>query len=37
MIRADAADTSAWRDRPRPAAERVEDLLGRMTLEEKFA
>jgi beta-xylosidase len=27
----------AWRDPWRPAAERVEDLLGRMTLEEKAA
>jgi beta-xylosidase len=26
-----------WRDPSRPAAERVEDLLGRMTLEEKVA
>ena len=30
-------DTQPWRDRSRPAAERVADLLGRMTLEEKAA
>jgi beta-xylosidase len=30
-------DTQVWRDPSRPAAERVEDLLGRMTLEEKAA
>jgi beta-xylosidase len=30
-------DTEAWRDPARPAAERVADLLGRMTLEEKLA
>jgi beta-xylosidase len=36
-----AADTragaDAWRDPSRPAAERIADLLGRMTLEEKVA
>jgi beta-xylosidase len=30
-------DTQAWRDPSRPATERVGDLLGRMTLEEKVA
>jgi len=30
-------DTQLWRDPSRPAAERVADLLGRMTLEEKAA
>jgi len=30
-------DTQLWRDPARPAAERVADLLGRMTLEEKAA
>jgi beta-xylosidase len=30
-------DTQLWRDPSRPAAERVADLLGRMTLEEKVA
>jgi beta-xylosidase len=30
-------DIEAWRDPARPAAERVTDLLGRMTLEEKIA
>jgi beta-xylosidase len=30
-------DIEAWRDPARPAAERVADLLGRMTLEEKIA
>jgi beta-xylosidase len=30
-------DTEPWRDPARPAAERVGDLLGRMTLEEKVA
>jgi beta-xylosidase len=30
-------DTVIWRDSSRPAAERVGDLLGRMTLEEKVA
>jgi beta-xylosidase len=30
-------DTEPWRDPARPAAERVADLLGRMTLEEKVA
>jgi beta-xylosidase len=30
-------DTQVWRDPSRPAAERVGDLLGRMTLEEKVA
>ena len=30
-------DTGAWRDPLRPAAERVADLLARMTLEEKVA
>ena len=30
-------DTQLWRDPTRPAAERVADLLGRMTLEEKAA
>ena len=30
-------DLEAWRDPERPAAERVADLLGRMTLEEKIA
>jgi beta-xylosidase len=30
-------DIEAWRDPKRPAAERVADLLGRMTLEEKVA
>ena len=30
-------DTHPWRDPSRPAAERVADLLGRMTLEEKVA
>jgi beta-xylosidase len=30
-------DLEAWRDPKRPAAERVADLLGRMTLEEKIA
>jgi beta-xylosidase len=32
-----AADTVPWRDPSRPAAERVADLLARMTLEEKVA
>ena len=31
------ADTAAWRDPLRPAAERVADLLSQMTLEEKAA
>ncbi|HEY0999377.1 MAG TPA: glycoside hydrolase family 3 N-terminal domain-containing protein [Streptosporangiaceae bacterium] len=31
------ASTEAWRDPRRPAAERVADLLARMTLEEKVA
>jgi beta-xylosidase len=30
-------DIETWRDPARPAAERVADLLGRMTLEEKIA
>ncbi len=30
-------DIEAWRDPARPAGERVADLLGRMTLEEKIA
>jgi len=30
-------DIEAWRDPTRPAGERVADLLGRMTLEEKIA
>ena len=30
-------DNGAWRDPLRPAAERVADLLARMTLEEKVA
>ena len=30
-------DTQLWRDPSRPAAERIADLLGRMTLEEKAA
>ena len=30
-------DTEPWRDPARPAAERVADLLGRMTLEERVA
>jgi beta-glucosidase len=33
---AQAPDTLPYRDPARPAAERVRDLLGRMTLEEKF-
>jgi beta-xylosidase len=33
----DAATAEIWRDPSRPAAERVEDLLGRMTLAEKVA
>ena len=37
MIRTGTADTPAWRDRSRPTAERAEDLLSRMTLEEKVA
>ena len=32
-----AAGAEPWRDPSRPAAERVADLLGRMTLEEKVA
>ena len=31
------ADTETWRDPSRPAPDRVADLLGRMTLEEKLA
>ncbi len=31
----DGAEPAAWRDTSRPVAERVEDLLGRMTLAEK--
>ena len=35
--RINTATAEIWRDPARPAAERVEDLLGRMTLEEKVA
>jgi len=35
--RTSTATAEIWRDPARPAAERVKDLLGRMTLEEKVA
>src|ERR1035441_3739504 len=35
--RAVSQDMGVWRDPSRPAADRVSDLLGRMTLEEKVA
>ncbi len=35
--RINTATAEIWRDPARPTAERVEDLLGRMTLEEKVA
>jgi beta-xylosidase len=37
MSQPGTAVTPVWRDRSRPAAERAEDLLGQMTLEEKAA
>ena len=37
LVSIQAAEAPPYRDSKRPIAERVEDLLGRMTIEEKIA